>query len=150
MHGWYAKDIFVFAVEVGSIVIPHTKGSTCRVEVFAQHQAAGFLETRSLLELQGTHRRDGLEVVETGDAHSQIVCELLNAKGLVEILTETLDGSGAVQRIYSVSTLTPESSSMINITNINSVMIKVISHKERDEIKFATRICGSARFRVVT
>ena len=78
-------------------MVPHAIGGTCRVEVFAQHQTAGLLEPQPLLELQGAHRRDGLEVVvETRDAHAQFSRDLLDAKWLVEVLTESLDRSGDV------------------------------------------------------
>src|SRR5947199_10824919 len=44
-HGWDAEEAFVLPIEVGGIMIPHAIGSTCRVEVFAQHQTAGLLES---------------------------------------------------------------------------------------------------------
>src|SRR6266567_7925269 len=69
-HGWDAEEAFVLPIEVGGVVVAHAIGSTCRVQVFAQHQTAGLLQPQLLLELQGAHRRDSLEVVvETRDAH---------------------------------------------------------------------------------
>ncbi len=50
-HGWYTEEAFVLTIEVGGIVIAHTVGRTGRVEVFAQHQAAGLLQPQPLLEL---------------------------------------------------------------------------------------------------
>ncbi len=62
-HRWYTEEAFVLSVEVGGVVVAHAVGSTGRIEVFAQHQATGLQEPQLLLELQGAHRRDGLEVV---------------------------------------------------------------------------------------
>lgn len=39
------------------------------------------------MELQGTHRRDRLEMsVEPHDTHAQVLGKLLNAKQLIEVL----------------------------------------------------------------
>ena len=79
-HRWDTEDAFVFPVEVRGIVVPHAIGSTGCVEVFAQHETAGLLEPQLLLELQGTHRRDSLELgMEPRDAHAQLTRDLLNA-----------------------------------------------------------------------
>jgi hypothetical protein len=76
-------------------VVSHPIGCTGRIEVFAQHQTARLLEPQLLLELQGAHRRNGLEVMmQTRDAHSQFACEALDTKWLVEVLTKSLDRSG--------------------------------------------------------
>ena len=100
-HRGDAEEAFVLPIEVGGVLVPHAIGRTGRVEVFAQHQTAGLLQPQPLLELQGAHRRDGLEVVvQPRDAHAQFSCELLDAKWLVEVLAESLDGSGDV-REYS-------------------------------------------------
>src|SRR5579862_7543674 len=56
------EEALVLPIEVGSVVGPHTICRTGRVEVFAQHQTAGFLESQPLLELQVAHRCDGLQV----------------------------------------------------------------------------------------
>jgi len=94
-HGRDTVEAFVLAIEVRGVAVPHAIGGTGRVEVFAQHQTAGLQEPQPLLELQGAQRRDGLEVVvEHRDAHAQLTCELLDAQGLVEILTESFDRSG--------------------------------------------------------
>src|SRR6266566_5118332 len=94
-HRWDAEEAFVLPIEVGGVVVPHAIGRTCRVQVFAQHQTAGLLEPQLLLELQGAHRRDGLEVVvQTRYAHSQLSRDILDAQWLVEVLTESLDRSG--------------------------------------------------------
>ncbi len=88
---------FVLPSEVGGVLVPHAIGGTCRVKVFAQHQTPGFLKPQPLLELQGTHRRDGLEVVvEPRDAHAQFSREPLEGKGLVKVLTEPSNSSGDV------------------------------------------------------
>src|SRR2546428_3795468 len=79
-HRWDAKEAFVFSIEVGSVLVSHAIGRTGRIEVFAQHQTPGLLEPQLFLELQGTHRRDGFEVmVEPGDAHAQLSREILDA-----------------------------------------------------------------------
>jgi hypothetical protein len=93
-HGWDAEEAFVLLIEVGGVVVAYAIGSTCRVEVFAQHQTAGLLQP--LLELQGAQRRDSLEVVQTRDAHSQLARDLFDAQWLVEVSTESIDCSGDV------------------------------------------------------
>ncbi len=78
-------------------MVPHAIGRTCRVEVFAQHQTTGLLQPQLLLELQGTHPSDGLEVVvQPRDAHAQLARDLLDAQWLVEVLAESLNRSGDV------------------------------------------------------
>src|SRR6266568_2240636 len=94
-HRWDTEEAFVLPIEVGGVAIPHAIGCTGRVEVSAQHQTPGLLQPQPLLELQGAHRRDGLEVVvEHRDAHAQLARHLLDAQWLVEIFTESLDRSG--------------------------------------------------------
>jgi hypothetical protein len=79
-HGWDTEEAFVLPIEVGGVAVAHAIGGTGRVEVFAQHQTPRLQEPQPLLELQGAHRRDGLEVVvEHRDAHAQLTCELLDA-----------------------------------------------------------------------
>src|SRR5689334_6116033 len=96
-HRGDAEEAFVLPVEVRGVVVPHAVGSACSVEVFAQHQTAGLLEPQPLLELQGAHRRDGLEVaMQRRDAHAQFSRELLEGKWLVEVVTESIDRSGDV------------------------------------------------------
>jgi hypothetical protein len=48
---------------VYGVVVPYPVASTGRVEVLTEHKSAGFLEPHLLLELQGAHRGDGLEVM---------------------------------------------------------------------------------------
>ena len=62
-HRWDAEEAFVLAIEVGGVAVAYAIGSAGRVKVFAQHQPPGFFEPQPLLELQGTHGRDGFEVV---------------------------------------------------------------------------------------
>jgi hypothetical protein len=50
-------------LEVGGILVAHAIGRTRCIEIFRKHQTAGLLQPQPLLELQGTHRRDGLEVL---------------------------------------------------------------------------------------
>src|SRR6266487_4659323 len=44
-HRWETEEAFVLPIEVGGIVVSHAIGCTSRVEVFAQHQTAGLLES---------------------------------------------------------------------------------------------------------
>src|SRR6266480_7687154 len=44
-HRWNAEEAFVLSIEVGGVLVPHAIGGTGRVEVFAQHQMAGLLES---------------------------------------------------------------------------------------------------------
>src|SRR5712692_1547429 len=114
-HGWDAEEAFVLPIEVGGVVVPHAIGSTCRVEVFAQHQTAGLLEPQPLLELQGAHRRDSLEVVvQTRDAHVEFLCELLDAQRLVEVLTEPLDRCSDVGSVASFHYQMTEPSALLS------------------------------------
>ena len=60
--------------------------------MLAEHKPAGFLESHLLLELQGAHRGDSLEVVmETRDAHAEFSRDIVDPKRLVELLTKPLD-----------------------------------------------------------
>src|SRR5579884_2085054 len=94
-HRGDAEEAFVLPIEVGGVVVAYTRSSACCVEVFAQHQTAGLLQSQVLLELLGTQRRDGFEaVLQTRDTHAQFVRELLDAQGPVEVLEKSLDGSG--------------------------------------------------------
>lgn len=58
-----AEETFVFPVEVGGVAVTDAIGRTGRIEVCAQHQAAGFLEPHLPAELQGAGGGDGFEVV---------------------------------------------------------------------------------------
>src|SRR6266566_7669885 len=62
-QGRNAKEASVLAIEVGGVLVADTIGRCLSIEVFAQHQKTSFLEPQPFLELQGTHRRDLLEVV---------------------------------------------------------------------------------------
>ena len=106
---------FVLPIKVGGVAIPHAIGRTRRVEVFAQHQTAGLLQPQPLLELQGAHRRDGLEVVmEPRDAHSQLARHLLDAQWLVEVLTESPDRSGDVRGVAPLDRQVTEAGSLLS------------------------------------
>src|SRR6266487_830660 len=114
-HRRDAEEAFVLPIEVGGVMVPHAIGGTCRVEVLAQHQTAGLLQPQPLLELQGAHRRDGLEVVvEPRDAHSQLSRDILDAKWLVEVLTESLDRSGNVGCVATLKSKVTESATLLS------------------------------------
>src|SRR5437868_10666522 len=94
-HRRDTEEAFVLPIEVGSVLVADTRRSTCCVKIFAQHETTCLLEPQPLLELLEAHRCDGFEaVLQTGNAHAQLTCELLDAQGLVEFLEESLDGSG--------------------------------------------------------
>src|SRR5947209_5618191 len=115
VHRWDTKEAFVLPVEVGGVVVSYAIGSTRRVEVFSQHQTAGFLEPQPLLELQGAHRRDGFEVVvEPRDAHAQFSREFLDVKWLVEVLTESSDRSGNVGCVAPLKSKVTESATLLS------------------------------------
>ena len=52
----------VVAVEVSWVFVADTVAGFRGIEVVAEHQAPGFLKSYLFLELQGAHRRDGLEL----------------------------------------------------------------------------------------
>jgi hypothetical protein len=63
------------------------------IQVLAEHDAPGLLETELFLELQGAHRRDRLEVVvKARDAHPEIARQGVDPQRLVEVTAEPLDG----------------------------------------------------------
>ena len=114
-HRGDAKEAFVLPIEVGGVVVPHAIGRTRRVEVFAQHQTAGLLQPQALLELQGAHRRDGLEVVmEPRDAHAQLVREALDAQWLVEVPAELPDCSGDVRGVAPLDRQVTEPATLLS------------------------------------
>ena len=61
--GWRSEKLFVLAAKVRWVFVAHTEPGTCRVQVFAQHQTASFLQSYLFLKLQWAHRRHGLEVM---------------------------------------------------------------------------------------
>src|ERR1700730_11150426 len=94
-HRADAEEAVILSIEVGGVPVAHGIGGTDLVEVFALRQTPGLLEPQPLLVLQGAHRGDGLEVVmQPRHAHVQFSCELLDGNWLVEVLAESLDGSG--------------------------------------------------------
>jgi hypothetical protein len=95
--GGDTKEAFVLSIEVGSVLIPDAIGCTGRIQVFREHQTTGLLKSQPLLELQGAHRGDGLEVmVEARNAHPQLVREVLDVQWLVEVLAQSGNGSGDI------------------------------------------------------
>ena len=82
-HRGNAKDAFVFPTEVRGISISDTVGDMGSIEVFAQHQAPGFLQAHALQELQGRDGGHGLEVLmKARDAHTRVARNLLTRSGL--------------------------------------------------------------------
>jgi hypothetical protein len=114
-YRWDAKEALILPIKVRGVVISHAIGRAGRIEVFAQHQAAGLQEPQPLLELQGTQRRDGLEVVmEARDAHTQLAREQFNAQRLIEIVPESLDGSGDVGSVTACERQVKEPTTLIS------------------------------------
>src|SRR5262249_50070500 len=92
-HRRRAKEPPVLAAEVRGVVIPDAVAGAGGVDVLAEHEAAGFLEPQLLLELEGAHRGDRLEVVvEAGDAHPELTCQVLDPERPVEVSPEPRDG----------------------------------------------------------
>ena len=61
--------------------------------MLAEHEAPGLLEPELLLELQGAHRRDRLElVVKARDAHPHLPRQAVDPQRLVELPAQPLDG----------------------------------------------------------
>jgi hypothetical protein len=76
---WRAELLLVIAAEVGRIFVAHTESGARRVQVFAEHQTACFLESYLFLELQRAHRRDRLEVMmKARNAHSKLARDVFN------------------------------------------------------------------------
>jgi hypothetical protein len=99
-HRWQAEEALVFSVEVRGVVVTDTVGRAGRVKALPKHEAAGFLKSQSLLELQGTHGRNRLEVVmEPRYAHPKFACDVIDTKRLIKILMEALNGPGDMGRV---------------------------------------------------
>jgi len=72
-------------------------GRACRVEALTEHETAGLLKSKPLLELQGAHCGDGFEVVmESGDTHAKLARDALDSERLVKVLVEALNSPGDV------------------------------------------------------
>lgn len=69
-------------------LIAHAKPGACGVDAFAEHQAAGLLQPYLLLELQGAHRGDRLDVVKARDTHTELTRDLLDLERLVAVLQQ--------------------------------------------------------------
>ena len=90
-----AEMFFVVAAKVRWVFIAYAEPGARRVQVFAEHQAARFLEPDLFLKLQGAHRRDGLEVVmEAGNAHSEFVRDVIHSHRLVKVFAQQADRFG--------------------------------------------------------
>jgi hypothetical protein len=87
-----AELFFVIAAEIRRVLVADTKSGTGGVEIFAKHQAAGFLKPYVFLKLQRTHRRDGFEVmVKAGNAHPKLARDVFNPQRLVKVFAEMPD-----------------------------------------------------------
>src|SRR5918995_6571211 len=88
-----AEQPLVLAGELRDVAVAHAVASARGVEVLAEHEAAGLLQPHPLLELQGAHRCDRLEVVvEARDAHPDLPGYVLDPERPVEVFAEPLKG----------------------------------------------------------
>src|SRR6266404_1793796 len=89
---WRAELLLVIAVKVRRVLVADAESGARRVQVFAEHQTACFLESYLFLKLQGTHRCHGLEVmVKAGDAHPKFVRDLFHLQLFVKMLSQVAD-----------------------------------------------------------
>ena len=87
-----SKQAAVFAAEPRGTLIPHTHGGTSRVEVFVQHQLAGFLKPQLLLVLQRAHTRERAEMLtEGGRTHVRAIRQVVPFHRFDEVLLEPGD-----------------------------------------------------------
>src|SRR4028119_119436 len=92
-RGRRSEEPLVVAGEVRGVAVAHAEASTRGVQVLADHEAAGLLEAHPLLELQGAHRGDRLEVVvEARDAHPRLPRYVFDSERPVEVLAQPLEG----------------------------------------------------------
>jgi alkylhydroperoxidase/carboxymuconolactone decarboxylase family protein YurZ len=94
---------------VRGVVIAYTVPRARGVEVLTQHETASFLKAKMLLELQGSHGGDGLELVmEARGAHPQLPCEVVNPERLVEVVAYPLYGPGDAVGVTTQSHEVPQ------------------------------------------
>src|SRR6188508_1361297 len=99
-----SKQAAVFAAEPRGTLIPHTHGGTSRVEVFVQHQLAGFLKPQLLLVLQRAHTRERAEMLtEGGRTHVRAIRQVVPLHRLDEVLLESLECTIAPSLAYAVA-----------------------------------------------
>ena len=89
--GGAPNSLLYSRVKCEGVAVPHVVSSACGVDALAQHETASLLQPHLLLELQGAHRSDRLEVVvEARDAHPELACDVLDSQRLVEFFAEPL------------------------------------------------------------
>src|SRR5215204_2629855 len=94
-HRRCAEEPLVLPVEVRSVRVAHAVAGACGIEILTEHETAGLLEPHLLLELQGTHRGERLEVVvESRDAHPELSRHVLDPQRPVEVFAQPLEGPG--------------------------------------------------------
>src|SRR5262245_21965618 len=95
-----AEKLFVLAAEVGWVFIAHTDCGARGIQVFTEHQAAGFLEAYLFVKLQWAHRCDRLEVMmKSRNAHPEFTRDTFDLEGLVEVFAQTADRLGNAPRV---------------------------------------------------
>lgn len=71
----------VFAVEIRRILITNESRGAAGVKIFAEHQAACFLQQQVFPELNGAYRGYGLEVMlEARNAHPEVTGDCFDSK----------------------------------------------------------------------
>jgi hypothetical protein len=92
-HRRRSEEPLVVAGEVRGVAVAHAEAGTRGVQVLAEHEASGRLEAHPLLELQGAHRGDRIEVVvEARDAHPRLPRYVFDSEWPVEVLAQPLEG----------------------------------------------------------
>jgi hypothetical protein len=100
--GGAPKSFFVVAAKVLRVCIAHTEPGARRVQVFAEHQTACFLESYLFLKLQRAHHCDALEMmVEARNAHAWFTRGLFDFKRLIEVCAQTPDRPGEAAGVHS-------------------------------------------------
>ena len=91
-HGRITEESFVLSAEVGGVLVADPVPGGRGVQVLAKQETARFLKAKLLLKLQGTHRRNRLEVfVKARRTHPQFARQALNPQRLVEVLAPFLE-----------------------------------------------------------
>ena len=83
---------FVFAVEIGRVIVSHSHAGAGSVKVLTEHQSTGLLQTQLFLELDRTHRGNALELMmKTGNAHAQATGDVFYVQRLTDIFSNFFD-----------------------------------------------------------
>lgn len=87
------KQAVVFPAELGRALVADPECRGRRIQALGEHQQPGFMQPQPLLELQGTHSRQGAEVVmEVRGAHPGVSRQVIDPERLLEVALQPLDG----------------------------------------------------------